>query len=101
MLLEPFSAGYFIAPSLELTTYNGTRPIVRDDVFSELVIESGGDPPIVSLGDRHVEVYPDTQIPDNYLAVPSGDGENGASVDGGAVLILRQDFGFGGLIHYE
>lgn len=89
MLLDEFSAGYWIAPSLEAIKYNGDRAVVQDEVFYQLAAESGLDPLIASVGGRHFEIHPDRQVPCDYLAIPS---DAGSAVHlGDAVLISKRN----------
>ncbi|QSG06386.1 hypothetical protein HSR121_2054 [Halapricum desulfuricans] len=89
MLLEEFSAGYWLAPTLEVIEYGGKWAIVQDDVFDEMVAETGLNPPIASVGGGHFEIYPDRQIPEDYLAIPR-DVASGVK-NGDAVLISKQN----------
>lgn len=89
MLLESFSAGYWILPQVEVTTYSGNRAIIQDDVFWELVVETGRDSVIGSTGGRHFTLHPERSVPDNFVAVPED--SQYASRDGDALLIAKQN----------
>ena len=89
MLLESFSAGYWILPQVEVTTYSGNHAIIQDDVFWELVFETGCDPVIGSTGGGHFPLNPVRSAPDNYVAVPED--SRYAARDGDALLIAKQN----------
>ena len=89
MILESFSAGYWILPEVEITTYGGKRAIIQDDVFFDLVSETGLDPVIASAGGGHFPIYPERSIPDRFVAVPED--SRFAARDGDAVLIAKQN----------
>lgn len=88
MRLEPFSAGYWLAPDVEVTTYGGKRAIMQDDTFYRLLEQTGQDRLVGSAGGSHFAIYPERSVPNGVIAVPRDN--KGASRDGDALLIARE-----------
>lgn len=87
-MLEEFSAGYWLAPSLEVVLYGGNRAVVQDDVFNEIMGEPGHHSTVAFAGGSHFELYPDPTIPCDYVAVPAGLGLG--MKDGDSVLFPKE-----------
>jgi len=90
-MLEEFSAGYWLAPSMEAVTYNGNRAVVQDDVFVAMAGESGQDPLLTMVAGMTYELHPVRDIPSNVVAIPAR-GETPVH-DGDAVLISKRNGG--------
>lgn len=87
--LEPFSAGYWLAPDVEVVTYGGKHAIIQDDLFYELVGLTERLSVVGSTGGSHFRLYPERSIPDGVVAVPRD--SKYASRDGDALLIAKQN----------
>lgn len=89
LLLESFSAGYWILPQVTVVTYSGNDAIIQDDVFYQLVSETGSSSVVGSTGGGHFSLSPVRSVPDDCVAVPE-DNQYAAS-DGDALLIAKQN----------
>jgi hypothetical protein len=89
MRLESFSAGYWLAPDVEVTTYGGKHAIMQDDLFYELIGQTDQARIVGSAGGTHFQIYPERSVPDGVVAVPRD--EKGSSREGDALLIARED----------
>jgi len=87
--LEPFSAGYWLAPDVEVTTYGGKHAIIQNDLFRELIEMAEQVCLVGSTGGSHFRIYPERSIPSGLLAVPRD--SKYASRDGAALLIAKQN----------
>lgn len=87
MILESFSAGYWVVPQIEVTTYGGNRAIVSEDLFWELAFLTG-DEPIGSTGGTHFRIHPESAIRDDMIAIPK---DRHGSRDGDALLISKRN----------
>lgn len=86
MILESFSAGYWLAPELSATEYGGKCAIIQDTVFEELIAQTGDIDPQVMVGGRQFPLYPERGMPSHIVAIPEEDSHS-QSVD--AVLVLK------------
>ncbi len=88
-MIEPFSAGYWIVPSVEAVEYSGERAIIQDDIYFNLLSQTGQNTIFGSVGGTHFEIYPERSVPDNIVAVPKSDGST--TQNGDPLLITKQD----------
>ena len=88
-MLEPFSAGYWIAPNIRVVTHSGNAAVIQDDLFYELVTLTGNDQIIGSTGGRHFSLRPQRSVPSDVVAIPD-DGQY-VTRDGDALLIAKQN----------
>ncbi|UBF22586.1 hypothetical protein HRTV-25_gp5 [Halorubrum tailed virus 25] len=88
MILESFSAGYWLAPELNVASHGGKRAVVQDAVFDELVKETGDEAPRIMVGGRRYRLHPSWGMPHHVVALPdetySGSGSE-------AVLVSRPE----------
>lgn len=84
--LEDFSAGYWLAPTIRVTTYSGKRAIIQDDLYDELVEETGHVEIVGATGSRHFELHPEYHIPANLVALP----EHSRHSDDGSPLLISK-----------
>ena len=87
MILESFSAGYWLAPEFQVVPYNGKRAVIQDDVFYDLIAEAGTISPVAYVGGSHYELFPDHSLPAHVVAIPKRG--TAAPRDGDALLISK------------
>lgn len=91
MILESFSAGYWIAPQIEVITYGGKRAAIQDDLFYELASLTGSNHLFGTVGGNHFELHPERSVPYNVVAIP----EDGHNARNGDALLLSKQNGYG------
>ncbi|OYR54895.1 hypothetical protein [Halorubrum halodurans] len=74
---------------MEVTTYGGKRAIIQDDVYDELVGETGNASPVAFVGGRRYPLYPDGWITHNVVALP----EDRSSAHGQDALLISKGNG--------
>jgi len=89
MLIEPFSAGYWIVPSVEVVEYSGEHAIIQDDIYFNLLSQTGQNTIFGSVGGTHFEIYPERSVPNNIVAVPRSD--DSTTQNGDPLLITKQN----------
>jgi hypothetical protein len=91
MWIEDFSAGYWVLPEVEVVTYDGDRARMQDDLFFDLLIQTGNDPLVGMAGGRHFELWPARDLPEHVVAVPENDGKGARDGD---TLLLSKHLGY-------
>ena len=89
MILENFSAGYWLAPQMSVVPYDGTHAIIQDDVFYELMAQTGSISPVAYVGGSHYELFPEHSMPHHCVAIPSR--SRASARDGDALLISKNN----------
>jgi len=89
MALDPFSAGYWLAPGLTVEPWAWTtgHAVVDEEVFWDLVCETGHDPVFGYTGGQHFEILPSREVPTGVCAVP--DDRRFAARSGGSLMISK------------
>ena len=87
MMLENFSAGYWLAPEFQVVPYDGNYAIIQDDVFQELMAQTGSLCPVAYVGGSHYELFPEHMMPAHCVAIPNR-GTAGVR-EGDALLISK------------
>ena len=67
--LQQFSAGYLIAPAVEVRPYNGRNAVVPHDLYDDLEYVVGG-PIYVSVSGVRYRLRPEHGLPAETLALP-------------------------------
>lgn len=89
--LQMFSAGYLIAPEIEVRAYGGGNAVVAHDLYEDLQ-SVVGFPVFASVSGVHYEVRPEHGVPADTLALPERRFPS-PHHEGDSVLIERPTFG--------
>lgn len=86
MRLENWSAGYVLAPEVDVHVYSGDVAVIRDTLYDWLV-ERFGEPIRGLVGGTPYEFHPEAQLLDYTAAIPDS---MASPSDAGNALLLEK-----------
>lgn len=70
--LEPFSAGYYLAPDVRIVSYGGDRAVIAHDLYESLCVQPG-EAVFGRVSSGTFQLNPEGGVPAETVAIPEDD----------------------------
>lgn len=84
--LEPFSAGYYLAPDVRIVSYGGDRAVIPFDLYESLCVQPG-EAVFGRVTSGTFQLNPESGVPAETVAVPEDEFEGSDDI----LLIEKPD----------